>query len=298
MPEVIRVKALQSITTKLIVLVGFVVTSSFCQGACAEALENGASDLSLKPSWLDSNLGVSPNTSFLANMQVAPNDFQTKLFGGEKNIAGLQQRFDDRNRDYSMRSQYGMLDPIQQANYIGQNTGFSGNDSYHDVFNTARKTQQSEYAANMRAAGQRGDISQGVIATGAATGFVSGNPVDVKISDDTKVSTRTDLIHANGEVKLSSPAVNCQVVMDARAATDPASAIATNTERYKVVMTRALPLQLSSAVTYGATSQTFRGSVSRQIIDHVTGAFESTHGSDASGVPSEQTVHLMYCINF
>jgi hypothetical protein len=281
------VRATQVIVIQLMILIG-------CAGSFAE--DRG--DLSLKPVWLDSNLEVAPNTSFFANTQVSTSDFQTQLFGSEKNIAGLQQRFDDRNRDYAIHSQYGTMDSVQQMNYIGQNTGFSGNDTYHDVFNTARKTQQQEYAANVRQAGQRGDISQGVIATGAASGIVSGNPVDMKISDDTKVSTRTDLIHGNGEVKLSSPAVNCQVLMDARAATDAPTAVATNSERYKVVFTRALPLQLSSAVTYGATSQTFRGSVSRQIIDHVNAAFESTHGSDASGVPSEQTVHLMYGISF
>jgi hypothetical protein len=288
------VRAIQTITAKLLVLLGCAAVSALCQSASAD--DRG--DLSFKPVWLDSNLSVAPNTSFFANTQVSSNDFDVRLFGNEKNIAGLQQRFDDRNRDYSIRSQYGMMDSMQQANYIGQNTGFSGNDTYHDLFNTARKTQQQDYAASIRQAGQRGDISQGVIATGAASGIVSGNPVDMKISDDTKVSTRTDLIHANGEVKLSSSAVNCQVVMDARAPTDAPTAAATNSERYKVVLTRALPLQLSSAVTYGATSQTFRGSVSRQIIDHVNAAFESTHGSDASGVPSEQIVHVMYGFNF
>jgi hypothetical protein len=286
------VRVVQTITAKLLVLVS--CTIAFSHSACAE--DRG--DLSLKPVWLDSNLSVAPNTSFLANTQVTPDDFQTKLFGGEKNIAGLQQRFDDRNRDYSLRSQYGMMDSMQQGNYIGQNTGFSGNDTYHDIFNVARKTQASEYAANIRQAGQRGDINQGIIATGAASGVVTGNPVNMDLSTQTRVSTRTDLVHANGEVKLTSPAVNCQVLMDARAPTDAPTAVATNSERYKVVVTRSLPLELSSAVTYGATSQTFRGSVSRQIIEHVTGAFESTRGSDASGMPSEQLVHVMYGFNF
>jgi hypothetical protein len=278
------VRAIQTIKAILLVLVG-------CTAAHAD-------DLNLKPVWLDSNLGVTPNTSFLANTQVSSDDFQVKLFGGQKNIAGMQQRYDDRNRDYSIHENYGTMDSWQQLNYIGQNTGFSGNDTYHDLFNTARKTQASEYAANIREAGQRGDINQGIVATGAATGIASGNPVNMNISDQTKVMTRTDLVHANGEVKLSSPAVNCQVIMDARAATDAPTAAATNSERYKVVLSRALPLQLSSAVTYGGTSQIMRGSVSRQIIDHVNAAFETTRGSDASGTPSEQIVHLMYGFNF
>jgi len=279
------------------------MVSAFClslglmaQQACATSEDEGQP--SLRPTWFNSAYDVTPNTSYFSNMQVNQNSFQTQLFGNDKNIAGLQQRYDDRMRDYQLHSQYGFYDAYQQQNYMSANTGMSGNDTYHDVFNSARTTQASQYAATMRQANQRGDISQGVVTTGAVSGAVTGNPMDLKLTNDTKLSTRADLVHGNGEVKLSTPAMNCAVSMDARSATDPGTAAANNTERYRVVFSRSLPLQLSSAVTYGASTQTVRGSISRPLFDRVVGEFDSTHGNDAAGIPTEQAVHVFYGINF
>jgi hypothetical protein len=254
--------------------------------------------MTFRPNWLGADSGVAANTSFLANTKVDQTNFQTQLFGGEKNVAGLQQRYDDRNRDYDMHAQYGFWDAYQQQNYMTSNTGMSGNNTYHDIFNAARTTQASAYAASFRQANQRGDVSQSVVTTGAVTGVVSGNPVNLNLSDDSKVSTRTDFVHGNGEVKLTTPAMNCAVSMDARSASDPGTAALNNTERYKVVFSRSLPLELSSNVVYGASTQTTRGEISRPIVDHVVAAFDSVHGSDASGIPSEQIVRLGYGINF
>jgi hypothetical protein len=258
-----------------------------------------ASQIIFRPSWLDSSSAVGVNTSYLANTQVQQNaDFETQLFGGQNKIAGLQQRYEDRTRDWQLHSQYGFYDSFQQQNYMSSNTGMSGNDTYHDVFNTARTTQASAYAASVRDANQRGDISQGVVTTGAVTGVVSGNAVNLDLDKTTRLSTRTDLVHGNGEVKLTTPAMNCAVVMDARSATDAPTAAANNTERYKVTFSRALPFQLSSAVTYGASTQTTRATLSHPIIGHVVGAFDSTFGSDAAGIPSQQAVRVGYGITF
>jgi hypothetical protein len=123
--------------------------------------------------------------------------------------------------------------------------------------------------------------------------------VNIQITDETKVSTRTDLLHAQGEVNLESPAMNCRVSMDGRSATDPATAAVTSTERYRVSLSRPLPIfELSSAVTYGGSTNTVRAAISRPLADHLTGEFDSVRGSDAAGVPTEQSLKLMYGFSF
>jgi hypothetical protein len=100
-------------------------------------------------------------------------------------------------------------------------------------------------------------------------------------------------------VKVSSSVVNFSAQMDARNTSDPVAAAQSNTERYSVSMSRPLSIfDLSSSVSYGGTTNCMRAAVSRPIYDHVVGEFDSVKGNDNLGVPSEQSLKLMYGISF
>jgi hypothetical protein len=254
--------------------------------------------LEIRPMWMTSQFDISPNTSYLVNTQANANNFQNDVFGGAKNVAGIQQRYDDRTRDYGLRSQYGLNDAYENQAYTTSMTGF-GSDTSHDLMGTARSAQQKGIAQSVRASENAGNFSDSVKAGSAVTAIASGNPVNFNLNPDTKVSTRTDLVHQNGEVKVSSSVVNFSAQMDARNTSDPVAAAQSNTERYSVSMSRPLSIfDLSSSVSYGGTTNCMRAAVSRPIYDHVVGEFDSVKGNDNLGVPSEQSLKLMYGISF
>jgi hypothetical protein len=253
--------------------------------------------LEIRPTWMTSQFNFSPNTSYLVNTQANANNFQNDVFGGAKNVAGIQQRYDDRTRDYGLRSQYGLNDAYESQAYTASMTGF-GSDTSHDLLGTARSAQQKGIAQSVRASENAGNFSDGVKAGSAFTAIASGNPVNFNVNQDTKLSTRTDLVHQNGEVKMTSPVMNFSAQMDARNTADPVAAAQSNTERYSVSMSRPLVMDLSSSLSYGGTTNCMRAAVSRPIYDHVVGEFDSVKGNDNLGVPSEQSLKLMYGISF
>jgi len=252
----------------------------------------------IRPIWMSSQFNFTPNTSYLVNTQATTNNFQNDVFGGAKNVAGIQQRYDDRTRDYGLRSQYGLNDAYENQAYTSSMTGF-GSDTSHDLLGTARTAQQKGIAQTVRDANDRGDISDSVKAGSAATAVASGNPLNFNLTQETKLSTRTDLVHQNGELKVTSPVMNFSAQMDARNTSDPVAAAQSNTERYSMSVSKPIAaLDLSSALTYGGTTNCMRASVSRPIYDHVVGEFDSVKGNDSLGVPSEQSLRLMYGISF
>ena len=252
----------------------------------------------IRPSWMNSQYAFAPNTSYLVNTQTNDTNFQTDIFGGTKNIAGMQQRYDDRTRDYGLRSQYGLADAWENEAYTQSMTGF-GSDTSRDLQRMARTVQQQDLAQSVRGADGRGDLSQPVKVTSAVTAIASGNAVNFNLTDQTKVSTTTDFVHQHGQVVMTSPVVNFNASMDARNTSDPVLAAQTNSERYSVSFSKPLGvLDLNSALTYGGTTNCMRAAISRPIIPHVVGEFDSVKGNDTSGVPTEQSVRLGYGLAF
>lgn len=258
-------------------LVALVLMTSF-----AQAQENA----DLRPAWA-AEKALPANSSLLYSTRdpsfLGP-DFSTRIFGQRANQ--LKQDYEDRNRDYDMRASYGLNNQIDEQNHnqsmkeIGRNVIFA-----------ARSSQGQVFARNFREAERDGDVSKPVQIVGGAAALGMGTPVDLKLGQDAKATWHGDALRKHGQLDLRASDLYASLEMDGKSDAS---------EHYKFTVNKPLALNLSSQVVYGGTSNTVNASLSRPIIDNVSGTVGTTMpaGNSPTGTPTQETVGLSYGLRF
>jgi hypothetical protein len=269
------------------------ISLSFALQGNTPVFADDVANMNIRPSWIASDgCTIVPNASFLAARMTG--DDQGKLLGttiiNQKYSNAMMQEYNDRTRDYEMRSNYGLTDMASTAAY---------------------GTQTQPYTDNMSSAVKTGQISAPVAYTGSVASFYFGNALDTHLNDDTRLWARADVPNQTGEVKVWSPIVNSSMSVDnsdyakmalgagGQPARDPSGNIH---ERYRMAVNRGLSIwDFSSELSYGATSSTVHAALSKPIVGNLTGIVESVHPAGAAlqaGAPPEQIVRLAYGITF
>jgi hypothetical protein len=255
----------------------------------------------LKPEWSGKSSRVDPNQSFLADLDRLPHSGEGDALNGligKQQASELRQDYRDRFRDFELRARYGLLDPEQERKYQEEQRNFS-----RDVFVAVRSRQLTQKRKEIRRAAERIDVAREPFAVLAfLLGIYSGEPVDLKVNDDTGIRARSNMKDSQGELHLRSPLLNGSFEMSAKSPEerDPFAALPDDpiqrAERYKLSVSRDLPLDFSSGMTYGSTTRSVTASVSRPLSDHLTWELGTTRA--IRNDRNEGTLKLLYDLRF
>src|SRR6185437_4160399 len=166
----------------------------------------------IRPVWATSGqMDVPLNSSILFSNQnptyIAP-AFGSQLIG-QKRVNELNQDYEDRNRNYEMRSNYGIATQGDEMDHEN-----SMKDMAHSVVNSAKNAQIQPYGQNVDQAQKQGDISQPLIYAGGAVGIASGTPVKVKLGHDTQASVSANAMNRQSQLDLKTSDVTASARMD------------------------------------------------------------------------------------
>lgn len=245
--------------------------------------------IEFRPAWAQGQYQQPANSSILYLNQ-DPNFVNGGMGGGNiispKKANELKADYDNRTRDYDMRQAYGMNTQVDEMNHEQQMKDFS-----HTVLNAARNSQAQVYGGNIAQSEKNGDVSQPLVYVGGAASFGMGTPLDLKLDDETKATWRGDAMQRHGQIDVKNPNLSASVMMDASASP---------IERYTVSVNKPLVLSFNSSVQYGGTSNTVNGSLSRPIVDRLSGSIGATvpAGNSPTGALPQATAGLSYGITF
>lgn len=264
----------------------FISLSSLFLLSAVSAFADQSADL--RPNWGSAQEDLPANSSFLfsnSDPAFVGHRFGTQVISPRK-AAELRQDLENRNRDYEMRSAYGIAtqnderDHNDQMKQVGKNLIFE-----------ARNSQTQTFGKNFRRAEDNGEISKPIVIVGGAASVVMGAPVDVKLGEEAKATWHGDLMQKHGQIDVVSKDVSATVEMSGKSDVP---------EHYIVSVSKPLPLNVGSSVVYGGTSNTVTASLSRQVINRVTASVGASYpaGTSPTGAPPQATAGLNYGLNF
>jgi hypothetical protein len=253
---------------------------------CASVLADDSEGL--RPSWSAGQYQLPANSSILFSGQDP--SFLSPKFGshilGQKRTNELKDDYQSRNRDYDMRTSYGIA--TQNDEIIHQQ---AMKDMGRVVLFAAKNSQGQALGQNVAQSERNGDVSQPLIYVGAAASLGMGTPIDLKLGENSKATWHGDAMQRHGQIDLKSADMLATVEMSGQ----PSA-----TERYKVSVNKPLVLSLNSSVMYGGTSNTVNASLSRPIVDRLSGSVGTTlpTGGNPTGAVAQETVTLSYGLRF
>jgi hypothetical protein len=261
--------------------------------AYADTEAESDSNMDLRPSWSDS---IDSNCSFL-NDQKHHEDasFLTNLID-DKHSAQLRQDYQDLNRDYDLKTTYGLSNPALEQSHYDQMTGFA-----HGAMNQVQRYQLDQTAKDAKAAAEQNpDVAKPAEVVGGAAAVATGTPVAFKLAEDTSFQSKTNLARQKSEFNLLSGYLNASVQMNMTvpATQDPTVPVSPDPsqrdERYKVALNRPLPWDFSSGLSYGSTTSSLSATLSKQLISGLSAAVDSSRMADRNA----GTVRLSYGLHF
>jgi hypothetical protein len=212
--------------------------------------------------------------------------FGTNLIGQGK-VDSLRDDYENRNRDYQMRTTYGIATQNDEIDHEN-----SMKDIGHQVINAARNGQTQQYGQNVSHAEQQGDIAKPLVYAGGAVGFGTGTPVKMKLGKDTQATWSSNVINRQSTLDVRNPNVSATVKMDQSSSAS---------EFYQVSVSKPLALGVSSGLNYGGTSNTVSGSLSRPIVGPLSasvGGSMPAGANNPTGAVTQGTVGLNYGMKF
>ena len=227
-----------------------------------------------------------PNSSYLADTKWGTEQFN--ILGAK--LASVKQNYEDRVRNYNLYQTYGLNDYNSQYNYYSSMTGFHS-DTFHDIYHAVYTTQVSQYVQNVKTSNKNGDISKPIQVTGGVISVLTGNANTLKLGDDSKIVTKTDIPNQYSEVKLEDKAVNIFVNYNQK---NPIST--TGAERAQAGLNKSLPLKFTESVTYGISSTTTRNTIVYDFGHHIGLYYDYIIGN--SDIPSENIMRSGYSLKF
>jgi hypothetical protein len=245
-------------------------------------------DTDLRPSWSASQYQLQANSSLLflnRDPGFVGTSFQNQLINPKKGNE-LRQNLEDRNRNYDMRSTYGIATQQDEADHAA-----SMKDMAKVVVNSARNSQAQQYGRNVGQAQQEGQVSQPLVVVGGAASLGMGTPIDLQLSDSTKATWHGDAMQRHGQLDLVSPDVGAKVEMNGKS-----DAV----ERYQVSVSKPLPLGFGSGFGYGGTSNVMNASLGHPIYDKISGTVGASipTGNNPTGAVQQETVGVSYGLTF
>ncbi|MGK5089778.1 hypothetical protein WDW86_19680 [Bdellovibrionota bacterium FG-2] len=297
-----------------------------------EARGARAQGVEFRPSWMESGKPINnANCSYFSDRGVVEwTSAATESWLQEQVInpgvaRGLRIDYENRYSTFELRTYQGLQSHELARAFFEGNTKFS-----YDAFEQMKNYNRER--GLKRARDMAGDVARDervksiyrqirpyvkpVVLIGAVWGFYFGTPAEWQVTEATKLSARwcgktpemsammggipflPDCEAQSGSLSLASPVANGSFDLRTAipAATDPFS----RNERYKFSLSRGLPWSMSTGVSYGGTTSTGSGLLSKQISEHVTAVVDSLRpvGEVAAVRPSEETIKVLYGISF
>ncbi len=243
----------------------------------------------IQPRWVQNPIStLNPNASFLADLDRDSSNaanFQNEILDPAR-VPEIKQSYRDMMRDYEMRQQYGLTDLQAEQNHSSQ-----VNDFGKGFLSEFKRIQRNKGIGSVRAAAKRDEnlakpLPKAVI--GALVIACTGEAVDLVTGDEAKLTARTNLPDGSGQLAVASSIVNGSFEIANR-----------SSERYRLSVARGIPgLDISSGLSYGASSNTVSASLSKPISNHLTAVLDSSRSMTDKTRGPDGTVRLLYGINF
>lgn len=268
--------------------IGLSLTTAVWAMGCASASADAPTDI--RPVWASGQTQIPLNSSILysnQNPSYVTGGFGTNLLPQQK-VNELKQNLDDRNRNYDMRTAYGIATQGDEMDHQQ-----SMKDMGHMVVNAARTAQVQPYGQNVGQAQKQGDIAQPLVYAGGAVGVATGQAVKMKLGKDTQASFSANAMNRQSQIDLSAPSVSASAKVDESVGA---------AEHYSVSVNKPLILGVNSGATFGGTSNTVSASLSRPIVGplsaSVGGSMPTNNANNPTGAVTQGTVGVNYGMKF
>ncbi len=276
-----------------------------------QASRAAASLKSLGPAWAKSSKSLSreqvksPNASLLSNRKHGlDNKTLVDAIWDEKQTNEVEQNFHDSNREYEMRSQYGLATQEEDRGFMNRMKSF-GNWVMTSLFK--RQVEKGLEDSQKNSSSVRGIVSaqkslERVVKPSLSVGsteqsqfqFKMGTKADIP-GQKGSIWMRSDLVDGSVEVQVGNPW-----------SFDPSSlksASEKDNESYRLSLSRGLPLwDLKTSLTYGGSTTIMTTAVSKELSENLRVQFANRRGANLgkSNLPGsgENVVELLYGLKF
>lgn len=250
-----------------------------------------------------------PNASFMASLsqseQLKDKSMKDQIM--DKKLADeLRLKYLDVNRQYDIRKEHHLIGREEERNHQDQVHDFA-----RHVVNELKNHHIREQSSKAAKAVDNSEVlSAAKVPVQVAAGAVAiyhGAPVNLKLSDETRVKLRTVVPDQRGDVELRTPVLSSSVNFNGKMRQDPyqlgVPVDPTRVEdRYRFSVGRGIPLlDLQSGLSYGMTSRLITGSVSKQLTDNLSCVVDKTKqlGPDqSSAYNGQESVKILYGMTF
>ncbi len=248
-----------------------------------------------------------PNASYLSNTRfgaIPAMELRERLVTPSLDER-LPQDYSDRFRDFEMRAKYGLLDAHEERIYASRKSEFA-----EGIFNEISIYQMREHGKRVVEAAKRDQYIQKVrrpieLAVLMAA-IYSGEPVKFNVNESTRVTAFSNMPSQKGQVAVQSSWVNGSFDYSAgapakRSPYDPAPSGLDKQERYKLSLSRGLPVWgIGAGVTYGSTTQTMTTSLNKSLTNHLSLQVDSSRRMSGELDPglNDKALQLQYGIRF
>ena len=260
----------------------------------------------VQPQWSLHTSGENiPNISYLSNTTTNyfhDTNLRDQLFD-PKLTMDMKQQYEDMNRNYDIRKTAALVGRDEEAAHDAQMTDFTRSTlknfgNHHIQENISKAEKAGEKIVDNDSTLKQ--LKKPVAVAAVVAGVYTGKTMKVKVAQDTKLSTRTDIQGQNGTVGLEAPwLVNGAVDFNARPGqNDKVPDESMHNDRYRLALSRGLPIWgLSSGLSYATTTTTTTASLSKVILPNTTCVVDSARrmNNDSYG---QERVSVLYGIHF
>lgn len=242
------------------------------------------------------------NETYLNNTTSVPSfsALTTSDLMTDKKAQELTQQYDDLTRNYNLKQQYGILTIKDQSDYNDQMTNFG-----HTVFSAVQQKQIQEQSEKLNNSINSNEvlsaISKPVTAGAALVAIYRGQPIKIKLSDESNIITTTNFPSQVASVKLHSCDFDTSVEFNGNPSLPSDMGPYSAVEKYKVSASKNIALGISGGVDYGVTSTYLTSFVRRSVYKQIVCEFDyvdPTSEEAQSLRPPEKVIKLSYGVTF
>lgn len=214
-----------------------------------------------------------PNSSYLCDTKYL-GEPGLQLLPMKKQLE-LKQQYEDMNRDYNIKRDYGLMDSFYEATYISAMSGF-GNDIFRQIEREQLVEMRAIAAHNLK---NDPDAKQAIVpveVVGGAYMISTGKPVTLNVADGNKVVTTTNVRNQQASVGFVSSTLDTTASIShtptiyqygSIVPADPAA----HDERYRFSISKPIAtLALTPSAYYGSTSTELMLGLVKQVTQHIS----------------------------
>ncbi len=304
----------------------FAPTLGFSRSPMPVDVEARSQGVEFRPAWMESGKPINnANCSYFSDRAVqewnsssAENWIQETVMNPGM-ARGLRADYENRYSTYELRTFQGLQSHETDRAFFEGTSKFSTEaldkiKTYNREQGLARARDMVTTDSRVKSIFRKIKPYMGPLAiVGAVWSFYFGTPAEWQVAESTKVSARwcgktpemsaipflPNCVSQSGSFSILSPVVNSsfEVTSQAPVTSDPFSQY----EHMKFSVSRELPWNMSTGLTYGQTSGSVSASLSKQVTEHITAVVDSRHPISAEVAairPTEETVKVLYAIRF